>query len=356
MKKVFLNILVIVAIIVSGYGIAKFGMGIRSRPADAVITPVKKPLNVKVQVLNARTVEDELKLMGTFQPWQDITLSAINQGVIGLQNVEEGDLVETDQELMRIDSGDLLVTLAQVKAQHELAVNELKRVQEMQDEGIGTSQAMDRAKTDFQIAYVNLRATEIKIEDGVLTAKFGGIVDTLYQEEGEYVSLGTPMIRLVQVDKLKLIVGVPERDVVRFDIGDPVTVRLDAYPGETFTGAIHRIATSGEQSTHTFKTEIEIDNADGRLRPGMIAEARLVREAFFDSIMVPLFSLISTDTGRHTFVDENGEARRRDIEVGFLRGSEVFVRSGLEDGDRLIVVGHRDLRDGDMIAVREVIE
>ena len=355
MKKIGINLLVVVAIVAAGYGIAKFGIGIRSRPAGAEIVHEKKPLNVKIQVLEARMIEDELKLMGTFEAWQDLTLSAINQGVIGMQAIEEGDLVESDQELMRIDSGELVVALAQMKAQHDLAVSELKRVQELQDEGISSPQAMDRAKTDFQVAYVKLRAAEIKIEDGLLIAKFTGVIDTIYQEEGEFVSVGAPMVRLVQLDRLKLIVGIPERDVAHFAIGDAVIVRLDAYPEDTFAGSIYRIAATAEESTHTFKTEIELDNALGKLKPGMIARALLVRESFPNSIMIPLFSLISTDAGRHAFIDDNGEARQRNIEIGFLQGTEVFVREGLRGGERLIVVGHRDLRDGDKIAVREVI-
>lgn len=356
MKKVFLNLLVVAAIIAGGVGVAIVGMTIRSRPSDAVITPEKKPLNIKVQVLEARMVEDELALMGTFEAWQDITLSAINQGVIALQSVVEGDVVEADQVLSRVDNGELLVTLAQMQAQHELAQSELQRVEQMQDEGIGTPQAMDRAKTDYRVAYVNLRATEIKIDDGLLTAKFGGIVDTVYQEEGEWVGVGTPMVRLVQVDRLKLVIGIPERDVVRFDLGDVVDIQLDAYPGEVFAGTIYQIAATAEESTLTFRTEIAVDNTDRRLKPGMIAQARLVREAFPDSIMVPLFSLISTEDTRHAFVEDGGVARQRELEVGFLQGTEIFVRSGLEHGERLIVVGHRDLRDGDLVDVREVLQ
>jgi len=355
-KRIVLNLLVIGGIIVAGVAVAIVGMTLRSRPSDAGIVSEKRPVNVKVQVLEAATFEDELTLMGTVEPWEDITLSAQALGEIEWQGVEEGQFVHAGQELLRIDIGPTLVSLAQARAQYKLAARELERIDQMRDEGISSPQSRDRGLLDFEVAWTNMRALEIKLKDGVVRAKFPGIVDMLYHEEGEYVHLGTDLVRVVRVDKVKLIIGLPERDVAHFSKGDPVTVRLDAFPDETFSGSIHRIAATAEKSTHTFATEIELDNRDGNLKPGMIAEARFVRESFPDSIMISLFSLISTDTERYTFVDDDGEARRRDLEVGFLKGTKVFVRSGLQHGDRLIVVGHRDLRDGDRIDVREVLE
>ena len=355
-KRIVLNLLVIGGIIVVGVGVAMVGMTLRSRPSDAGIVAEKRPVNVKVHVLESATVEDELKLMGTIEPWEDITLSAQTLGEIEWQGIEEGEFVDAGQELLRINIGPTLVSLSQARAQYKLAVRDLERIDQMREKGISSPQSRDRALLDFEVAWTNMRALEMKLDDGVVQAKFPGVVDMLYHEEGEYVNLGADLVHIVQVDKVKLIVGVPERDVAYFSKGDPVTVRLDALPNETFSGSVFRVAATAEKSTHTFATEIELDNSAGKLKPGMIAQARFVRESFPDSIMVPLFSLISTDLGRYTFVDDHGEARKREIEIGFLKGTQVFVRSGLESGDRLIVVGHRDLRDGDRIDVREVLK
>ncbi len=356
MKKFFRNLLVIGVIIIAGAGIAIVGMSLRSRPSDAGIVAERKPKNVKVRILQTATVEDDLKLMGTFEPWLDIVLSAINMGVIGWQGIEEGDFVESDRELIRIDTAELLVSLAQMKARHKLATSELNRVRSMEKEGISSPQAHDRAMTDYEIANVNLRSAELKIADGLIQSKISGVVDTLHLEEGEYVKVGDPLIRLVQVDRLKLVVGIPERDVIYFSKGDTVSVTLDPYPDERFTGTIYLIAATAEISTHTFPTEIELDNAAGKLKPGMMAEARLVRRVFPNSIMIPIFSMMTTDIGKHVFIDDNGEARHTKIDTGFLLGNKVYVRGGLESGDRLIVLGQRDLVDGDPLIVREVIE
>ena len=337
-------------------GVALVGMAMRSSPSDAHIDEGSRPTNVKVQVLRPMTVYDEVALMGSLEPWEDVTLSAKTPGEIERQGVEEGQVVQAGRELLRIDTKSIQVSFEQAQAQYKAAARELERLDQMREEGISSPQQRDRALVDYEVASTNLRATELKLADSVINAKFDGVVDTLYQEEGEYVNIGAALVRLVELDRVKLVIGIPERDVAYFSKGDPVTVRLDAFPEKRFFGTIFLIAATAEQSTHTFTTEIALDNADGKLKPGMIAQARLVRQSFPDSIMIPIFSLITTDTGRRTFIDADGVAREREVEVGFLRGKLIHVREGLKPGDRLIVVGQRDLRDGDRIEVREVIE
>lgn len=356
MKRVLLNIGVILAIIVVGGGIAMVGMAMRSSPSDAEIVSDRRPTNVKVQILDSMTVDDELSLMGTLEPWEDVTLSAKTVGEIEWQDVEEGDTVEAGQDLMRIDSKAVQVALDQARAQHKLTVRELERTERMSEEGISSPQQRDRALVDFEVASTNLRAAEINVEDSVIKAKFAGVVDTLHEEEGEFVSAGKPLLRLVQLDHVKLVIGIPERDVGYFSVGDEVEVSLDAIPGRSFEGTIFRISATGERATHTFVTEVTLDNADGALKPGMIAKARLVRASFPDSVMVPLFALVTSEAGRHAVVDDGGVARVRPVELGLLKGNLIHVTTGLVPGERLIVLGQRELRDGDQVAVREVIQ
>lgn len=356
MKKIFLNILVVLVIVVGGAVVALVGMRLRSRPSDAEIIKERKPTNVAVEVLGTTTVEDVFSLMGSLEPWADVTLSAKTMGEIEWLGIEEGQFVRAGQELLRIDTSTLRVNLEQARARKKLAVQELERIEKMRADGISSPQDMDRALADHEVAVTNLRATEIQLADSVVVAKFDGLVDALHQEEGEYVSPGMPLVRLVQVDRVKLIIGIPERDVVRFAIDDLVAVTLDAFPGETFEGKIFLIATTAEKSTHTFVTEIVLDNPAGILKPGMIAQARLVRQSFPDSIMVPMFSVITTDAGRHAFVEEDGVARIRQVKIGFIHEASVHITKGLGPGDRLIVVGHRDLVDGDAVQVREAVK
>ena len=170
------------------------------------------------------------------------------------------------------------------------------------------------------------------------------------------MDVGAPLARIVQVHKVKVSVGIPERDISFFAEGNTATVTLDALQGRSFAGVIHRIATTAEAATLTFIAEIEVDNPDGAIKPGMVARVALVRKSYPDSIIVPLFSILSLENMRFVFVEENGAAHGRPIQVGVLQDNTIQVTEGLRAGDRLIVSGQRDLKDGDPVNVIEVVE
>jgi len=184
-------------------------------------------------------------------------------------------------------------------------------------------------------------------------APFAGVVDRLLMEKGEFVDIGTALARLVQVHKVKVCVGIPERDIRHFASGDLVRVVFDALPDQEFEGRIHRIATTADMVTHTFDAEIELDNPEGHLKPGMMARASLMRNKHPDSIVIPIFASVLLDEDRYVFVVEDGKARLRKIKVGIVQGSSVQVTSGLSEGELLVVAGQYDARDGEPVQVTE---
>ena len=191
--------------------------------------------------------------------------------------------------------------------------------------------------------------TEIELEQSVIQSEISGVIDTLYHEAGEFVSIGMPLARIVQLGQLKIVLGLPERDVIHCKAGQSVAIRFDAYPEKNVSGTIHRVATTAEQSTRTFPTEIRIDNKDKTFKPGMIARALLVRKEYPNALTVPLFAIMTNEEEKFVFVLEGDLAARRTIEVGFFQRGRVLVASGLNPGEKVIVSGQRDLRDGQKI-------
>jgi membrane fusion protein (multidrug efflux system) len=309
--------------------------------------------NVRVQVLEAVELRDRLRLTGTIYPWEDVTIAAETSGRIDWKGVETGDLVSKGQELFRIDSEALRTSLEQAEAQARLAEQEHERIQRLLERGAGTRQGEDSAVANRDVASASLRATRIQLEKSTIRAPFDGVVDRVFQEQDEYVDPGHALVRLVQVQKVKVNVGIPERDVPRFRIGDEVAVRLDAYPDREFAGKIHIIAPMADLTTHTFTTEIALDNPDGCLMPGMIARAELIRNVYPESIVIPIFSAMLLDERRYVFLEREGIAELRPIEIGIVQGNNVQITDGLAPGDRLIVVGQRDVRPGEPVKVQE---
>ena len=312
--------------------------------------------NVRVQTLQARTMEDVLTLTGSIGPWEEVTLSAELSGSIEWQGIDDGELVESGQVLLRIDTQSLQARHEQARSQLKLADQELTRIQALSRNGVSSPQDLDRVQANRDVAASDVRVSEIALSKSVVKAPLTGVADRVYREVGEFVDVGTELVRIVQVDRVKVVVGVPEKDVPRFVVGDTVDIVVDALPERAFSGTIYRIATTAEISTRTFATEIEVANPDGLLRPGMIARAILVRETFPDAIAIPIYAAITLDDRYLVFVESEGKAVARSIEVGFYQSNMVHVTSGLDVGDRLIVVGQRDLRDGQSVRVQPASE
>ncbi len=351
MKKFFLSLVIIGGLSVVGGGIiAGVWAAQLSTPEPVIEKPDTTP-RVAVQVVEPKEVRDILYLVGVAEPWEAVTISSEVTGKIEWQGVDDGDRAAKGQELIRVNTTSLQARLAQVRADFKLAEQELARLSELRERGISSPQEYDRAATNRESTAAMLKMAEIELDHSMIRGEFDGVVDRVFTEAGEYVSVGKPLVRLVQVDKLKVLVGVPERDVPRFNVGDSVLMRFDALPEKNISGRIHRIATTAEPSTRTFVTEIEVDNSDGVLKPGMIARVALARAVYPEAITVPMFALISRPEGRFVYVEDGERASLRPVEVGFFQNEQVLVSSGLSAGDRLIVMGQRTLNDGDTVRV-----
>jgi len=357
-KKALISVVLCVGIIALGT-VAVFAAKTFHNAAEAASrkqledSKVEKAPNVKVRVVKPVTFEDRLILTGSVEPWEEVSLSAEVAGKIEWQGVEEGDPAARGQELVKIDTDAIRVELEQAQAREKLAAQELNRIEGLRKDGITSPQDLDQAVTQRDVASATVRALELQLAKSVVRAPFDGIVDQLANEEAEFVDRGAPLVKLVQVHKVKVQVGIPERDIPFFEVGEPVTVSLDALPGQEFEGAIYRIATTASTSTRTFVTEVELDNIAGVLRAGMVARVRLVRKSYPDAITVPIFSVLSLENKYIVYVEENGIAQPREVEVGIFQDDVVHIPRGLSPGDRVIVVGQREVRPGDPVRVME---
>lgn len=355
--RILTTIVVCGVIILGGYGVSTAASRVRaSRLAEPTTQAKDRVPSVKVMPLKSCTLEDRLVLTGGVLPWEDILVSAETNGKIEWQGVDEGDLVQAGQELVKIDTRLLNAQHDQASAQEKLAAQELQRVQSLAEKGVATTQASDKVLADKDMAAASVRLVEIQLQKSVVKAPVSGVIDRLFKDVSEFVDTGMPLARLVQIDKLKVSVGVPEREVSSFAVGASAVVTLDALPGREFPGTIHRIATTADPSTLTFITEVAVENPEGIIKPGMIARVRLVRRTCPDSVVVPIFSVMTVENQRYVMIEENGVAHARPIEIGIIQEDVVQALSGLKAGDRLIVAGQRELMEGDPVEVAEVLD
>ncbi len=314
---------------------------------------------VRVSVLPLQLVEltDTFTLPASLEAWEDLMLAAETSGAVWKINFQEGDHVKKGDVLLEIDPETVRSYLRRDKQNVAVLTKKLKRYRQLESDGLISQQELDNLENSVTAAQSALQATRLRLAKSFPKAPVSGIVDHLYIDRGEYVDPGKPLLRLVQVERLKVIADVPEKDVLFLQPGQKVEILSAAMTRQgapPVIGTIESIAYSADKMTRTYRTKIALDNRTGKLRPGMIVRARFVRHQYEQVIAVPLFAVMDRDGTRVVFVDDNGVARKVEVVTGNSIGQQIIVRQGLSAGQSLIVKGQQLLTDGARIEVGEL--
>jgi multidrug efflux pump subunit AcrA (membrane-fusion protein) len=200
-----------------------------------------------------------------------------------------------------------------------------------------------------------LRRGQVALDDATLRAPIAGVVTRKYVDEGNMVGPTTPLVRLAQIETVKVIGGVGERHIRSVVPGKThAAIAVDAFPGESFAGTVHLVGEAADAATRTIDVEIRVPNPARKLKPGMFARVTLVLERRAGVPVVPDSALLRDDEGPYVFVVNDEKARRQRVSLGLAEGAVHEVTAGLKGGDVVVVRGQRQLRDGQ--AVRTVQE
>lgn len=309
---------------------------------------------VKVSVVEVKPVpiRDILVLPGETEAWHDILVPADTGGRVEWIGPKEGDTIKKGQLLARIEVSSLEAALNRAEAAFKLADDLYQRRRKLFDRKIINQEELDRSLTERALAQANLRQAKVEHERGFLLAPIRGIINHLFVDEGEFVERGKPVADMVNVDKIKINVNVPELDVRYLKPKQKTTVKIDAFPDRRLYGTVHFIAYKADPATKTFLVRVQINNADHDIRPGMIARVAFLRRVIPDALVAPLFAIVDKGGERLLFVEKDGVAHARTVSIGVIEGDRVQITKGLDPGDHLIVTGQTEVEEGMKVQVR----
>lgn len=318
------------------------GDGVKAEPPPARAT------RVEVATIETSAAALELSLPGEVDGARDAMLAAALGGFVEAVLVEDGAHVKKGQMLIRVDTASHAARAAQAQVELDAAERERKRAQKLGDALPGAE--LDAIEARYKAAKAAAWTAQVAVGRAVITAPFAGVVVDVATEVGEVAAPGAPLVRLVQLDPAKITVSLSDRDVVAVKPGLEARVTVDARSA-VLSGTIRRIQPAADPRTRSFIAEIEVENADGRLLPGMIVNARLSVESGGSELFISQDWLVTGLDKIGVFVEVDGVARFREVALGPVVRRQVVVESGLERGDHLIVTGHRELAEGDQVIV-----
>ena len=297
-----------------------------------------------------------VKIIAEAEAMNDVTVSAEESGTLERFYVEKGSAVTVGKPIAKIDDRLLRAQVEEARAAAELAAWRYERQKELwQEQGIGSELNFQEAKSNAALQAARLENLEARLDRTVIRSPISGVFDQRFVDAGERVDPATPVARVVEVERLKITGGVPERYAAAVQPGDDAKITFDVLPGHTFEDAIEYVGRTVDTRNRTFPIEIVIENPDQLIKPNMVANVEIAVDRLESVLVVPQNAVLRTESGYQTFVieEEDGElfARARGVEVGPTYENETVIRNGLEPGDRVVVRGQQLVEAGDRVAV-----
>jgi membrane fusion protein (multidrug efflux system) len=315
-------------------------------------SPEVPAIPVSVEIVEPVTLRDVIFLPGETEASEDVKVAANTAGRVDWIGPREGQKVNKGDLLIKIDVSALKASLDHAEAAYKLAGDLYQRRRRLYDNKIIAREELDQSETQRTLALTDLEQIKVRYNHGFPRSPITGIVNHLYLDVGEYADIGKPIADIVNIDKIKINVRVPELDVRFMKKGQQTSVKIDAFPERTLIGTVDFVSFKADPATKTFLVRSIIDNPDHDIRPGMIGRVAFVRRVISDALAAPLFTLVDKGGERIVFVEKDGVAESRTISIGVIEGDRVQITSGLNAGDHLIVKGQTEVEDGMKVIVK----
>ncbi|MDE2804357.1 MAG: efflux RND transporter periplasmic adaptor subunit [Gemmatimonadota bacterium] len=327
-----------------------------SEEAGEVVQSVQEQFSTELPqpVTGVAAVRDTLWISvtakGRAEAIREAKLTARVAGVVASVPVRENRAVRSGQLMVQIDTTEYaLEVAARFAALQKARVDYQTRIigdDQLDDPEVRARRdRLARAVTGLDEAEVAHRKAVLDLEKAAVRAPFGGRVADVMVVPGQFVREGDELLTVVDLDPIKVAVQVLGTEVVYLDEGRVATLDFTAFPDQPFHGRIETINPVIDPETNTARVTVHIENADGRIKPGMYAEADLEAQQFPDRILVPRTAILETaDRRTHLFVLEDGRAKWRYVTPGLENEQLVELIDGDEDwvapGEIVLVDGH----------------
>ncbi len=340
-----------------------------TRTTNAQGQDIKKKARVVMAVpVKIQDVDYEVEITGTLLAENDVDISAEVDARVKKIHFEEGDeakegdlLVELDDEKYRLEVLESETRVKKAEADLEYARIVEGRKKRLYQDNVISSQEYDDALTQLHIAQAalenaiaTLNLTKKKLKDTRILAPISGIITEKFVDAGEYVEAADKLLNIVKIDPIKALFFLPEKYAAEVVPGKTVTIKVDAYPNEAFTGEVYFVNPKVKVETRRIACYARINNPEGKLRPGFFVNARFVAERLKDAIVIPEEAVLSEDGESYCFIVEDETAKQVGLTIGWrLKGGEVVILKGLTPENRIIIRGQYVLTDGDAVRMEE---
>jgi RND family efflux transporter MFP subunit len=330
---------------------------------------------VKVFKVLREKIAEKITYTGTLEAWIKINITPEVGGKIALIHVQEGDRVAKGQLLAELETQSIRLQLKQAEAgvavaeaSHTDALRNKERmdrlikesaVSEMQREKIQL--AYDAAAAQLEQARAGLNLAQHALDVSMMRAPFAGVVASKNAEVGDVIN---PMmggfgggaggvLTLMDYSRVKIAVAVSSEDIGLIRKGQDAILRVGAFPGRDFRGAVRVVNLTADPQNKKFSVEAVFENPDAALRPGTFGDVVFEVQSHDNALVVPQKAVLENS---YVFVVENGKAVKKAVTLGLQNTTMVEILGGLAEGAAVVVEGNYGLEAGAAVQVLEEVK
>jgi membrane fusion protein, multidrug efflux system len=307
---------------------------------------------VKLEAARNNEFKHFVEVQGNVESEGNINVPAESPGIVQRIYVKRGDAVKRGQLLAELDATIILKSISQVETGLELATTMYDRQKRLWDQKIGSEMQYLQAKANKESFEKQMATLNEQMNLSRITSPISGTVDEIIIREGEMAAAGFPAFRVVELSNLKVKANLSESYINSVKPGDPVSVRLPLLNRELQL-KVDAVTQVIDPNSRTFSVEVRIPKSESGIKPNMIAVLVVNNYVNHEAISVPLNSVQKNGHGEFLFVaEQNGNsmvAQRRNVKTGLTYANRVEVLEGVKAGEKVIVSGHQNLANGQLI-------
>lgn len=366
-KTFFRMVIMLLVVGLVGSGLYWFANDFRPKMIGQVLAGLAKQVpTIATTEAKVTDWQSMLTAVGSFKAVNGADLSVEASGIVDKILFKSGDEVKEGQPLLLLRTESEVARLAQLKAAADLAKITFDR-DTAQLAAHATSQAtVDADNANYRSAVAALDQQQAIIDQKQLKAPFSGRLGIYAVDLGQFVSAGSTIVTLQAIDPIDIDFTLPQRDYAHLSVGEMVKATVDAYPGQTFSGAIVAISSKVDAASRNINVRARLDNHEKKLVPGMYAEVSVEIGDVQHRITVPQTAIVYSSFGNSVFVvtrtkaaDGQGADKitvsQHFVKTGEARGDQIAILSGLDAGAEVVATGQLKLRNGIEVKVDNTV-
>jgi len=322
-----------------------------------------------VQVMAAEKVKKEniLEYTGSIIAFDEALISARAPGRVTRVLADNGAAVTVGQPLVLLEDQDYVNGLAAGEAalkKAEVNLNAMganfKRIQELYDSEVvsrkdfeDAENGLKAAEADVETAAAGVAAAREALRNATIVSPIGGFVAGRSVTSGQVLSPGAPLMTVQDISSVYLVINVEQKNLARVVPGQRAEATVDAFGDRKFEGRVEIINPAADKSARVFETKIRLANPGHLLKPGMYAGVEIKSGEVDEVLVVPQNAVISVEGLYFVFIAEDDRARRQQVETGGVIDQSVEIKSGLTEGQQVIVTDTNKLKDQDRIIIAD---